>query len=170
MQPEQDAMLVLGKFAGAFGVKGWVKVYAYTAEQESIFRYKPLYVKKNNVWQDAGLIKGQRQGKGLVAQLAGVTDRDQAQALSGLEIGVERSQLPGLDPDEYYWSDLQGMQVITISGVSLGVVDHLFETGANDVLVAVGERERCLPWLMGDVIKSVDLDERVIQVDWDPDF
>jgi 16S rRNA processing protein RimM len=103
-------------------------------------------------------------------QLAGYDDRDAAAVLSGTEIGVYRSQLPAPDTDEYYWSDLVGLQVLTTQDKLLGVVDHLIETGANDVLVIHGERECLVPFIRHQVIKSVDLDAGVIRVDWDPDF
>lgn len=91
--------------------------------------------------------------------------------LAGTEIAVSRSQLPSLEAGEYYWSDLEGLTVVTINGVVLGQVDHLLETGANDVLVvkhATGEH--WLPWVMDKVIQRVDLTTGLIEVDWDPDF
>ena len=66
--------------------------------------------------------------------------------------------------------DLQGLKVVTIKGELLGTVDHLIETGANDVLVVRGERERLIPFVLDQVIVNVDLDKREIQVDWDKDF
>ena len=97
-------------------------------------------------------------------------DRDQAQALAGREIGITRDGLPAAQPGEYYWHDLQGLRVITLAGELLGTVDHLIETGANDVLVVEGDRERLVPFVMGQVIVDVDLDKGEIQVDWDKDF
>ncbi len=88
----------------------------------------------------------------------------------GCEIGIRRDQLPATEPDEYYWRDLQGMNVVTLDGEPLGIVDHLLETGANDVLVVKGERERLIPFLVDQVVVKVDLDMREIQVDWDKDF
>lgn len=88
----------------------------------------------------------------------------------GCEIGICRDQLPAPGAGEYYWNDLEGLEVRNLQGESLGVVDHLMETGANDVLVVRGERERLIPFLQGQVVISVDLDEQRIQVDWDKDF
>ncbi len=170
MQPNDDSMVVLGKIAGAFGVKGWVKIHAFTSEHEGIFAYKPWFLSENKQWRLVTLLAGQAQGKGLVAQLDGVDDRDKALALTGCEIGVLRSQLPVLPDGEYYWSDLTGLTVITLEGRELGKVDHFLETGANDVVVVKGDRERWLPWVMDQVIKSIDLKTQIIQVDWDPDF
>ncbi|HDN69444.1 MAG TPA: 16S rRNA processing protein RimM, partial [Gammaproteobacteria bacterium] len=97
-------------------------------------------------------------------------DRDAAAALTGTDIGIYRSQLPPVDADEYYWSDLMGMQVITKDDQVLGVVDHLLETGANDVIVVKGEQEHLVPYIKGQVVKSVDLEARIIRVEWDPDY
>jgi len=121
-------------------------------------------------WQEKQLAEGSRQGKGVIARLADCENRDQAQALMGCEIGIRRDQLPGAAPGEYYWSDLQGLKVVTIKGEQLGTVDHLIETGANDVLVVKGERERLIPFVLDQVIVNVDLDKREIQVDWDKGF
>ncbi|MFI0397979.1 MAG: ribosome maturation factor RimM [Thiolinea sp.] len=171
MQTQPDSMVVLGKLAGAFGIKGWVKVHSYTANMADIFSYQPLYFSVNQEWQAVKLLDYQQQSKGLVAQFEHVQDRDVAIKLTGTEIAVQRSQLPSLDSDEYYWSDLEGLSVVTVAGVVLGKVDYLFETGANDVMVVKHETgEHWLPWLMDTVIKRIDLTAGLIEVDWDPDF
>jgi 16S rRNA processing protein RimM len=95
---------------------------------------------------------------------------EQAESLCGWTISIARSQLPEPEKDEYYWSDLVGLAVVTTTGVSLGVVDHLLETGANDVLVVQGESERLIPFIQGSVVKKIDLVAGLIDVDWDPDF
>ena len=87
-----------------------------------------------------------------------------------MRIGIYRGQLPETREDEFYWSDLIGLQVINADGKRLGEVDHLLETGANDVLVVRGEREYLIPYLPEQVIQDIDLDAQVIRVDWDPDF
>jgi 16S rRNA processing protein RimM len=121
-------------------------------------------------WQEKQLAAGSRHGKGVIARLADCENRDQAQALMACEIGIRRDQLPATAPGEYYWRDLQGLKVVTVKGELLGTVDHLIETGANDVLVVKGERERLIPFVLGRVIVDVDLDKREIQVDWDESF
>lgn len=170
MQPVQDAMITLGKVNGVFGVKGWVKVYSYTADQNDILNYNPWFLRQDGQWREIKVLDGKPQGKGLVASLEGLTDRDMALSMNGLLIGVPRENLPALSDDEFYWSDLAGLQVATVNGLNLGKISHLFETGSNDVMVVKGDRERWLPWIMGDVVKSVDLQNRLVKVDWDPDF
>lgn len=163
-------MVTLGKISGVFGVKGWVKVFSYTDERDGILAYKPWFLKVSGQWKETKVTTGQAQAKGVVVLLDGISDRDQAQLLVGCEIAVPREQLRKLDENEYYWTDLIGMNVVTVTGVELGKVDHLFETGSNDVMVVIGDRERLLPWIQGDVVKSVSLDENKILVDWDPEF
>lgn len=166
----QTALVTLGKIAGVFGIKGWVKVFSHTAAMRNILDYNPWLLQIAGEWQPYKVVTGQFQGKTLVAQLGGVDDRTTAEKLVGCPIAVAREQLHPLPAGEYYWADLIGMEVMTTTGVYLGKVDYLFETGANDVLVVQGERERLIPWIMQDVIRTVSLPERRIVVDWDPDF
>lgn len=160
----------VGKISGVFGVKGWVKVFSFTDPRENILTYSPWLLKKDDETKIVNVVDGQLQGKTIVAQLAGVNDRDQAASLMGWDIFISQDQLPKAAKGEYYWSELIGLNVETIDGVRLGVVDSLLETGANDVIIVQGERERCLPFLKGQTIINVDLDAGKIIVDWDPEF
>ncbi|MFZ2236392.1 MAG: ribosome maturation factor RimM, partial [Dokdonella sp.] len=79
--------------------------------------------------------------------------------------------MPKAAPGQYYWIDLEGLEVVNIEGVALGRVSHLVATGANDVMVArQGDRERLIPFIDDDFVKSVDFEAQRITVDWDPDF
>ena len=160
----------MGRIASPFGVKGWLRVNAFTALPDNLLDYSPWYLKLKGGWQAVEPVSGRHHGKGLVVQLKECHDRDAAAALTGTDIGIYRSQLPPVDTDEYYWSDLIGLQVITRGDRLLGIVDQLFETGANDVMVVKGEQEYLVPFIQGRVIESVDLESRIIRVDWDPDF
>jgi 16S rRNA processing protein RimM len=165
-----DDVLVMGRIASPYGVKGWVRINSFTSVPDSLLDYTPWYLNQRGQWQAVELLAGKRHGKGLVVHLKSCDDRDAAAALTGTDIGVYRSQLPPADEGEYYWSDLVGLQVINLRDQVLGVVDHLFETGANDVMVVKGEQECLVPYIQGQVIESVDLDKGMIRVDWDPDF
>lgn len=160
----------VGKISGVFGIKGWVKVFSFTDPRENILTYSPWLLKKNDETKTIAIVDGQLQGKTIVAQLAGIDDRNHAESLMGWDIFINPEQLPKTAKDEYYWSDLIGLTVETIDGVQFGVVDSLLETGANDVLIVQGERERVIPFLQGQTIISVDLDAGKITVDWDPEF
>ena len=165
-----NSWVVMGRITGLFGVQGWLKVFSYTDPRSAITDYEPLYLRKGDQWQAYPVQDSRVQGKGIIIKFLGCDDRNAAAELVGRDIAVRRDQLPALAPDEYYWSDLQGLRVVTTDAVELGRVDHLFATGANDVMVVKGERERLMPFLRGDVVKRIDLEQAVIVVDWDPDF
>lgn len=175
-----DDRVILGRVSGVFGVKGWVKVWSFTDPVDGILDYPVWQLGLPGGWEEHELRAGQRQGKGLIAQLAGCEDRDQARRLVQADIAVARGALPPLAEGEYYWRDLEGLRVMARreggSPVCLGVVDHLVATGANDVLVvrpvegSVDGRERLIPWVQGKVVIGVDLAARELRVDWDPDF
>lgn len=147
-----------------------MKLHSFTEPRENIFRYRPWSVLQGTDERVVDKPQGRPQGRGLVAKLPGVSDRDQAAALVGAEIWVARERLPKARPSEYYWADLEDLEVVTVEGVTLGRVSHLFSTGANDVIVVKGDRERLIPFVVGHAVKRVDLDARLIEVDWDPEF
>lgn len=163
--------VLLGRIAGVHGVRGELKLESYTEPRAQIFRYQPWLLRSGSGETSVEGCRGRAHGKGLVAELPGVADRDAAAALVGTEIWVARSALPKAKPGEYYWSDLEGLEVVTTEGVSLGKVSHLVATGANDVLVVKDAmRERLIPFLIGQFVTDVDLDAGRLAVDWDPEF
>ncbi|WP_045727140.1 ribosome maturation factor RimM [Xanthomonas sp. GPE 39] len=168
---DSQRLILLGRFLGAFGIRGEAKLESWTEPRLAIFRYQPWIVRKPDGSEDTLTgVRGRASGKSLIASLPEVNDRDAVEALRGTEIYVARSSLPPPRADEYYWVDLEGLDVRTIDGVALGQVSHLFSTGANDVLVVRGERERLVPFVQPDYIKSVDFQANLIVVDWDPEF
>lgn len=169
-KPSQtDGLVKVGDIVGLFGVKGWVKIHSYTRPREAIFGYDRWKLGQNGQWQEVVLKQGKSQGKGLIAELEGIEDRDQATLLMGAEIAIEREQMPVLPSGEYYWSDLEQLQVRNQQGQTLGTVTHLFETGANDVMVVVGDKEYLIPYIES-VVKDVDVDAGIIVVDWEAEF
>jgi 16S rRNA processing protein RimM len=145
-------------------------VRSYTEPPEEILRLRPWLVGGPQGWRPATVLVGRVQGKGIVARLDLWADRDGVGKWLGADIAVRRSQLPPTRPGEYYWTDLLGLEVVTREGVSLGRVASLMETGANDVMIVQGERERLIPFVMEQVILEVDLERGNIRVDWDPEF
>ena len=135
---------------------------------EAILDYQPWLLGEDK--SPVNIVGGRKQGKGLVALLPGFEDREQAVKLVGQQIFVGRDQLPAIAADEYYWSDLEGLEVHTTKGEVLGRVERLMETGANDVLVIRGQREHLVPFIQGQYVTRVDLEGGLIEVDWDPEF
>ncbi|WP_136255496.1 ribosome maturation factor RimM [Onishia niordana] len=167
-----DQHVVLGKLTSPYGVKGWLKVYSYTSPMDGILDYPEWQLRLDGKLVDRKLVQGRQQGKGLVAQLGGVASREQAEQLAGAEILLPKQSLPPLNAGEYYWHQLEGLQVTTDDGDSLGHVAYLFETGANDVMVVkdADGKERLLPFLPDEVVLEVDLTAGGMKVDWDPEF
>jgi 16S rRNA processing protein RimM len=168
---DETSLIIIGKIVGVYGIKGWFKILSFTRPRENIFKYSPWLVKQNEEWLEIQLLEGKPQGKGLVASIEGITDRNEAMALVSSEIAIDRVRLPAAKQGEYYWHDLINMQVINQQNEVLGVVKELLETGANDVLVVEADKQRYLiPYVQDVYIKDVDTEQGVIQVDWQSDY
>jgi 16S rRNA processing protein RimM len=168
---------MLGHITGIYGLKGWVKVHSDTNPRDNIVTYKSWWIEQGGSWLECRVLQGRPQGKTIVAQLEGVDTPETAGTLIGANIAISRAAMPEPAEGEYYWADLIGMQVRTVDDLLIGSVLRLFETGANDVVVISDEREGSegsqevlVPWLVPDVITDVNVMDRVITIDWDPDF
>ena len=170
-----DDLIVVGKIFSVHGVRGEVKVYSFTDPIENLLDYRNWTLRREGSVKQVELVSGRSNKKELVAKLKGLDDRDEARLLSGYEICISRSLLPNLTEDEYYWYQLQGLKVINQDEQLFGKIDHLLETGANDVMVvkpcagSLDDRERLLPYTAQCVL-AVDLEAGVMRVEWDADF
>lgn len=163
-------MLVLGRVAAPFGVKGWVKIAPFTESPAGLARHRRLWVGRQGEWHETAVEEAAVHGASVIAKLAGIGDRDAAAGLRGSEVAVPREALPQAGPGEFYWADLVGLDVVNAAGVPLGKVAGLFSTGANDVLrVGEGKGERLLPFVAA-VVTNVDLGARRIEVEWEPEW
>ena len=173
-QPTEET--VLGRITSVFGVKGWVRIYSYTDPIGNILDYGQWHLVRDGERQTVELQSGKAHGKGLIAKIKGYDTPEEVRALCGSEIRLGVDQLPELPEGEYYWHQLEGLTVVTADGQRLGKVSHLMETGSNDVMVVVPDREsldgrkRLVPYLPGEYVNKVDLAAGRIEVDWDPEF
>lgn len=172
--------LLLADIVGVYGIKGWVKIRSYLEDPAILTRGDGLLLTPSAGARDVPsravkVLAVKAQGKGLVASLAGVNDRNDAENLRGWSIKGPASCLPEAGDGEYYWRDLIGLEVFCRDGeqeVLLGEIDYLLETGSNDVMVvkatdnSVDEVERLIPWLPDTVVTQVDLDDRRVTVNW----
>ena len=165
-------MVVMGRIVGAQGILGWVKVQTFTEYLDGLLDYDEWYLGNDQQpWRKLSVLEANVHGKILVAKLPGIVDRTSAEQCKGLLVAVHRDSLPKQKPDEYYWSDLIGMKVQNLADESLGIVDTLLETGANDVLsVRDAQGKEILIPFIASVIQQVSLDEKVIRVDWQADY
>ncbi len=178
-----EGKAVVGKLTAVYGIKGWVKVYSYTEPAEKIFSFQPWFLVGNEGGKSMTVVIDDHRphGKGLIAHIKGVDDRDQAALYCQRQITVDMGELPALPEGEYYWQQLKGLKVMSVYGgrdnapLLLGRIGDLMETGANDVMVVVpcensiDQRERLLPYVDAYVLE-VDLDAGTMLVDWDPEF
>jgi 16S rRNA processing protein RimM len=176
-------MVVMGRVTAPFGVKGWVKIYALTAAPGNLCNYAAWWLRQDDDWRETTVVAAKVHGNMVVAQLAGIENREAASALKGFEIGVPRAQLPDAASGEFYWADLIGLRVVNVEQHELGRVARIIETGANDVLVVAGDsgekradsskreeaREILIPFI-AEAIRKVDIAAGVIAVDWGRDY
>lgn len=158
----------MGRISAPFGVKGWVKVQPNTAAPRNLLAYKTWWVGADGGWKETAVAEARVQGRAVVAKLEGCDDRDAAGALRGKMVAVPRAALPGTRSDEYYWADLIGLAVVDESAQALGRITGILQTGANDVLVVRGDRERLIPFI-AEVIRDVDVGAGVMRVRWGAD-
>lgn len=173
-------LVVIGRLSAVYGVKGWLKVYSYTDPIENFLGYSQCWVQRHGSWQPLAIAEGRQHGKGLVVRLDGVEDREQAAAFIGSDVAIAASELPALEPEEFYWRQLVDLQVFVDhpqrGRLNLGRIHHLLETGANDVLVirgdehSIDQRERLIPYAPEQFVFDVDLAAKTMRVEWDPDF
>lgn len=185
-------LVIVGSVGAPFGVHGWLKINSYTEPKDNILRFKKWFL----VEEQQGTIKQpssdpvsileikESQDKFLVL-FSGILDRSKAAILTNKKIAIEREDLPELSKDEYYWADLIGSKVYNLSEKLLGVLDHMFATLANDVMVIKPintipsqgegeyiiannvEQEYLIPYKIGEFVISVDLPNKTIIVNWD---
>lgn len=169
MSQQDDDLIDIGHILGVHGVRGQVKIYSNTSPRENIVTYSPWILEQAGDYKTCE-VSGNRQGKNVIARLQGIINRDQALSLIGARILIKSHQLPMLGEGEFYWSQLIGLQVKSTDGSILGTIDQMMETGANDVMMVQGDRERLIPFVMDEVIKKVDFDTNQIIVEWDANF
>lgn len=168
-------LIKIGQLKKPYGIKGWLWVFSHTDEREAIFDMQPWWIKTAVGMKPLTVTNWRQQGSGLVAQFEQVPDRNIAETMNGVTIWVSQDCLPSAGDDEYYWSDLLGLQVINEQDDYLGDIAELFETGAHDVMRVVSTddsidaQERLIPWHKQTVL-AVDLANKTVRVDWQSDY
>jgi 16S rRNA processing protein RimM len=164
-----DEYVVMGRVIAPYGVRGWIRVRPLTEAPAGLLDYKHWWLGQDEARRCCRLIDGRIHQDGLVACIEGVANREVAAQMRGWPIAVTRAELPLAPPGQYYWSDLVGLAVVNRGGEALGRVAEIFATGANDVLVVRGERERLIPFI-APVLVSVELENARLVVDWGMDY
>ena len=168
-------MIVLGRVVAPFGVRGWLRIHPYGDDPgrwQELARWwlRPDVDGGDDCWSGYQCESVKLHGGSVIAKLVGMDDRNAAESLVGYFFGASREELPAPRVGEFYWTDLIGLTVVSLSGESLGAVDSLIETGAHHVLVVLdGDRKRLIP-LVESVVNDVDVAKRAIRVDWEKDW
>jgi 16S rRNA processing protein RimM len=152
----------MGRVAGHYGVRGWIRVQRPEAALADCGRW----------WiggQEYPVEETKQHSGALLAKLTGIDSREAALKLRGAEVAVRRESLPKPDEGKYYLTDLVGLEVVNEQGQALGVVRRIFTNGAQEVMEVVGDRSRLLPWVPA-IVKGVDLEKKQIDVEWGADW
>jgi len=159
-----DDRVCVGAIAGAFGVRGEVRLKSFCAEPEVIAAYAPLYTEDGS--RSFGVTLGGTIPNGFSARLSGVSTREEAEALRGTRLYAERARLPSLPDDEFYHADLIGLEVLDTGGTVLGRVSAVLNHGAGDLLEVQrsGAASVLLPFTRA-AVPTVDLTARRIIAD-----
>jgi 16S rRNA processing protein RimM len=173
---DKSNLLVVGVVIQAHGIKGWVKVKSFTQPETNIFSYASCYLEHQGSINLVEIEQGRPQGKALALKIKGVDDRNQSELLKRAQLLVPVESFETLPDDEFYWHQLEGLQVrLSSTQQILGCIDYLLETGSNDVIVvkpsddSIDDKERLIPY-RPNVVLRVNLETQCVDVDWDLDF
>jgi len=169
MKNTDTEFVVVGKIGAPFGIKGWLKIISFTDPVTNLTEFDHWFLEKGDHWETITVNGSQAHGKGIIAKLKGLNTPEEARLFTGKKIAIQRSQLPTLNQDEFYWRDLEGLTVVDQHDKILGKIAYLIETGSNDVLIVKDEqgKEIAIPYLPDDVVKRIDLETKVMHVDWE---
>ena len=154
---DTEELIPVGKIIGTHGIKGQLKLHSYSGNPDSLSAAASLTLKSpGGVLQEFTVNCFKANSGKFIIGLQGLDDINLVQPFLGYEVCLKRGQLPGLEDDEYYWSDLIGLQVFTDDGNLLGTLEDIFETGSSDIYVVRGSGREYLIPAIADVIKAVD--------------
>ena len=173
-----DVPRSMGRLGAVYGIKGYIKVQSFTERPENLFDYSPWFIRRRGEdWREVSVAAWQPHQQGFIVKLDGFDAREQAVLYTGMDIGIKRSSLPPTAKDEFYLADLEGCKVIGLNEVCLGIVSRIVDHGAAPIMVVSpsdlkkdGPKERLIPFVMGPIVSALDLDARVIRVEWGEDY
>ena len=167
--------IVVAKIGRVHGIKGWLRLISFTTPAENISQHSKFGIAGEEP-KTLELEAIKQQSKGFIALFKGHNTPESARTLTGKELTISSQALPKLPEGDFYWHQLEGLQVVNLQSCVFGKVQRLMETGANDVLVvqasddSIDDRQRLIPYLMDRVVQQVDLQAGVITVDWQADY
>jgi len=174
-----DDLIQVGHITGAYGIRGGIRVTPYSMDADALLSVKTWWIDKPSL-RTVQVRNAKYHSGDVTATLVDVTDRDMAEALKGAKVQVSRADFPELPEDEYYWTDLIGMDTVNLQGEALGKVTDMMHNGAQSILritpvpdpnAAPDAKapERLVPFV-DQYVKTVDLQARMITLDWGLDY
>jgi 16S rRNA processing protein RimM len=154
----------VGKVVSAHGMEGEVKFYYYNEVREDFLRYTSLFVVKDDVKTEIRPAHVRFQKNLIYIQFEGIRSLEEVSSLVNKELYVREGDLADLEKGEYYEYQLIGLDVINMKNEKIGAVESILHTGAHDVLVVAGEKERMVPLVEGYVVE-VDVEKGIVCVD-----
>lgn len=164
-----EKIVVIGRLGRPHGINGWMRIISFTEPEESLLDYPDWFIERGDLWEPIAPEDSKIQSGMILVKFPGCDNPEQARLYTNANIAITRDQLPALANDDYYWTDLEGLTVVNKQGAELGVIDHLFATGSNDVMVVKGVVEHLVPYIK-HVVLEVDLKNKRMLVDWEEDF
>jgi 16S rRNA processing protein RimM len=155
----------MGRVAGSYGVRGWVKVAPHVGAKEDLAGARQWWLGADAFEVSAAKVHGAT----VLGKLEGIETREQALELKGRTVAVPRAALPEPEAGRYYLADLIGLEVVNEQGRALGVVTRTYSNGPQDVIEVSGDKTRLIPWVAA-VVRNVDLLEKRIEVEWGADW
>ena len=174
-----DDLIQVGHITGAYGLRGGIRVSPYSLDADALLSVKTWWIDKPSL-RTVQVRNAKYHSGDVTATLVDVTDREMAEALKGATVQVSRSDFPELPEDEYYWTDLIGLDTVNLQGEALGKVTDMMHNGAQSILriTPVADPnaapdakapERLVPFV-DQYVKTVDLQARLITLDWGLDY
>ncbi|CAL1329494.1 ribosome maturation factor RimM [Candidatus Providencia siddallii] len=169
LQPNN--LIIVGKFGSPYSIKGWINFFSFTEKPKNIFYYKPWFIKQKNIWKPIPIENWKIFKKKIIIKLDEINDRNKAALFTNIKIFVDCNNFTKLN-NEYYWKDLIGCKVTTLTKHDIGIVKDIIETNSNDVLIIktniknYKKKDILIPFLKKIIIK-IDIDLKLITIDWD---
>jgi 16S rRNA processing protein RimM len=162
--PDRSYILI-GRIVGAHGIRGSLKLLSYAESLEVFAAGRSILLAYRDGREAFFAISWVRpQGRSALLSLKGIESRSQAESLAGCDVFIDKTTLPVLEEDTYYWSDLIGVDVYSVDGKYLGRLESIFETGSNDVYVVKRTGKELLIPALKTVVMGVDLQARRMKV------
>ena len=156
--------ILIAKIQANQGLNGWLKIYSYSENKEKFSSYTHFFVLHNKNYDQLD-IENIIIDKSIKIKFHSINSREEAERFIGKNLYIENDQLEKLNDNEYYWKDLIGLDVYLEEGKKIGVISDIIETGSNDVLVIQGDKELLIPYIYGESIKTIFLNDNRVVID-----